>query len=172
MFGLEKIGIVPKIVVRDYKPNRISITIGFNSKADAILGIQKSDIPEQDIWLPHNTLKSQAFLTAFLSKLGEIPEAAELASSISMHKEEELFFGEVLYETIENELKISSIEELKLEFEPNDLKAEETLPHGRLPFKISYIVPNTGEPFVEIYVLTLHPEMRVKLGELIRLKIE
>lgn len=172
MFGLERIGITPKIAVRDYKPNRVSITLSFKSEANEIIGIPRVDIPEQDIWTPGNIVKSQTFLTAFLNRLDEIPEARELASSISIHKEEKLFFGEVSYETVENELKITSIEELKSELEPNDLKAEDTLPNGKLFFKVSYIIPNIGEPFVEIYVLTLHPEMRVKLGEFLRLKLE
>lgn len=171
MFGLERITAKAPIVVRDYKPNRLALTIGFNSDANEIVGIPKAEIPNEEIWLPGNTAKTQAFLSTFLGKLGEIPGAAELASSISIHKEEKLFLGEVSYETSDGNLKILSIQEIKSKDEPDDIKAEETLSSGKLPFKVSYIVPSNGDPFVEIYVLTLHPEMRVNIGNLIQEKI-
>lgn len=166
MFGLEKLTIIPKIIVRNYIPKRTSLTLSFIPKPEPSEGPKLS---VGEIWLPENRIQSMAFLSNFMTRLSEIPELN--AGVMSMLQHEVLFRGDVRYETNDGVLKIVSIEESHRKDDPADVRTENTLESGALPFTVSYVNSSKGESYVEIYVLTTHPEIRVDLGNLIHEKI-
>ena len=171
MFGLEKLLSVPQIIVRDYQPKRVTLELSFAPKEGTICGIPVDDIPNAGIYLPANTAKSQAFLATLLDKWTTVPEIKGIFDGAVFQERERLYLGEITYETIGDELKIISIEEIHREDRIEDVKSEETFPSGKLPFEVDYVIPAEGDPYVEICVLTLHPEMRLKLGKLIEERI-
>lgn len=172
MFGLERLHAIPTILVRDYKRTRCTLELAIEPKGDELYGIPVANIPNKEIYLPGKSQQSQAFLAKFSSDLTSALSDEINVGSFELFQSERLFLGEVAYETQNNQLKIISINELKGDDKPADVKADETLLSGKLPFTVSYVIPGDGEPYVEIYILTLHPEVRVKLGELIKQKIE